>query len=149
MATCKVCSQPLFLDLDPDDFDEATASVAGDSTTVPDDLELRCGCHYHWQCLLDLSSQVALSLKCPSCDTRLVSTPDGPSATNPIFPNRHQNPQILTRYVNEGGPQDNLDILPLITEEAYLDANPTARPARAYLVKLTNSPIAISRIDSR
>jgi hypothetical protein len=42
-------------------------------------------------------------------------------------------PQILTRYHNEGGIQENLDILPLITEEAYLDANPTARPARALM----------------
>jgi hypothetical protein len=40
---------------------------------------------------------------------------------------------VLTRYHNEGGVQDNLDIFPLIKEEAYLSANPAARPARAYL----------------
>lgn len=38
---------------------------------------------------------------------------------------------IFTRYTNEGGIQENLDILPSITEEAYLENNPEARPARA------------------
>jgi len=40
---------------------------------------------------------------------------------------------VLTRYHNEGGVQEGLDISALITEEAYLDANPAARPARALL----------------
>jgi hypothetical protein len=40
---------------------------------------------------------------------------------------------VLTRYHNEGGIQENLDIFSLIKEEAYLSANPSARPARAYL----------------
>jgi hypothetical protein len=42
--------------------------------------------------------------------------------------------QILTRYTNEGGVQNNLDILPLITEEAYLDAHPSERTAKAFMV---------------
>ena len=42
-------------------------------------------------------------------------------------------PRVLTRYINEGGLQESLDILPLIVEEAYLDANPAARPARAFM----------------
>lgn len=41
---------------------------------------------------------------------------------------------MLTRYHNEGGIQENLDIFPLIKEEAYLSANPAARPARAYMI---------------
>jgi len=53
MATCKSCGQALVLELDPDDFDEATSSVAGGSpTVVPDDLELPCGCHFHWYVVL-------------------------------------------------------------------------------------------------
>lgn len=52
--------------------------------------------------------------------------------TGPLLPNFPE-PRILTRYLNEGGLQENLDILPLITEEAYLDANPAARPARALM----------------
>jgi hypothetical protein len=85
------------------------------------------------QCLLDESSEVALSPKCPSCHIGLISTPSGTSATNSLTPGRPRNPQILTRYINEGGVQENLDILPLITEEAYLEANPAARPARAFM----------------
>jgi hypothetical protein len=84
------------------------------------------------QCLLDESSKVVLSLKCPSCQSALISTPPSPSATNSLTSGR-QSPQILTRYTNEGGVQDNLDILPLIIEEAYLEANPSARPARALM----------------
>jgi hypothetical protein len=70
------------------------------------------------QCLLDESPKVAMDASCPICQTVLAA------------PDSHQ---ILTRYTNEGGIQEALDILPLITEEAYLTANPVARPARAYL----------------
>ncbi len=76
------------------------------------------------QCLLDESTQVALSLTCPACDNSIVSTSSGPQ------------PHILVRYHNEGGIQTNLDILPLITEEAYLESNPTARPARAFMTSM-------------
>ncbi|CRK37038.1 hypothetical protein BN1708_007293 [Verticillium longisporum] len=40
---CKECSDPLVLELGPDSDGEEEA------TTVPDDLELRCGCHFHWK----------------------------------------------------------------------------------------------------
>lgn len=72
----------------------------------------------HRQCLLDESPKIFPTLSCPSCNTHLSSS---------------QSPQVLTRYHNEGGIQDSLDIFPLIKEEAYLSANPAARPARAYL----------------
>ncbi|KAI9736818.1 MAG: hypothetical protein M1818_005869 [Claussenomyces sp. TS43310] len=142
MAVCKACSQPLVLELDPDDFNEATASAAGGSSSiVPDDLELPCGCHFHWQCLFDTSSTIAQTLRCPSCNTTLASPSYTSGASYPILsptaaaaaPPPPSKPQILTRYTNEGGPQASLDILPLLTEEAYLDAHPAARPARAYL----------------
>jgi hypothetical protein len=44
-----------------------------------------------------------------------------------------QQPRILVRYHNEGGIQTGLDIFPLVREEAYLEVNPAARPARAFL----------------
>lgn len=49
---------------------------------------------------------------------------------------------MITQYHNEGGVQDNLDIFPLIMEEAYLEANPTARPARAFLTMCGEGDIA-------
>jgi len=85
------------------------------------------------QCLLDESSVVAVSLKCPSCHTGLISTLPGSFTTNSLTPSHPQAPQIFTRYENEGGVQENLDILPLIIEEAYLEANPSARLARAFM----------------
>jgi len=84
------------------------------------------------QCLLDESPQIALSLACPVCDNSIVSTSPGPPAMSSILSASPQ-PHVLARYHNEGGVQENLDILPLISEEAYLDAHPAARPARAFM----------------
>jgi hypothetical protein len=43
------------------------------------------------------------------------------------------NQQVLCNLHNEGGLQENLDILPLLTEESYLKAYPEERRARAFL----------------
>jgi len=141
MATCRICSQNLTVELDPESFDEATSSSVGQASTAPDNLLLACGCHFHWQCLLDESPQIALSLACPACDNSIVSTTPGTSATNSISPSSPK-PRVLARYHNEGGVQENLDILPLITEEAYLDANPQARPARAFMTMCAEGDIS-------
>ncbi|RYP18110.1 hypothetical protein DL765_004122 [Monosporascus sp. GIB2] len=125
MTTCRACEDPLTLQVE----DEETEQLQ----SVPDDLQLPCGCHFHWQCLLDQSTEVAVSLKCPSCGTQLAANAAGPSVMNPFL---HSSPEVSipTRYTSEGGVDENLDILPTITEEAYLAANPEARPARAYHV---------------
>ena len=94
------------------------------------------------QCLLDESPRIAISLACPACNTSIISAGSGPSATNQFFSAASQKPQVLTRYHNEGGIEKNLDILPLITEEAYLDANPAARPARAFMTMCGEGDIA-------
>lgn len=41
--------------------------------------------------------------------------------------------QLLCNIINEGGFQKDLDILPLLTEEAYLKAYPEERRCRAFL----------------
>jgi hypothetical protein len=49
MENCKICSQELKVELEPEDFDEATSSaVGGEVSSAPDDLLLTCGCHFHW-----------------------------------------------------------------------------------------------------
>ncbi|KAI6779477.1 RING protein [Emericellopsis cladophorae] len=48
---------------------------------------------------------------------------------------------VFARYTNEGGLQPNLDILPAITEEAYLLNQPEARPARAFQVMCAEGDI--------
>ncbi|KAF5022220.1 hypothetical protein F66182_5735 [Fusarium sp. NRRL 66182] len=109
MSLCKFCDEALVLRLDPEDVDEP--SVAGPSeSSVPDDLELPCGCHFH-------------------C-TYLPVNNDGPSVTN-TFLSTPPGSSIFTTYTNEGGVQEKLDILPSITEEAYLESYPETRPARA------------------
>ncbi|KAK4229307.1 hypothetical protein QBC38DRAFT_113540 [Podospora fimiseda] len=131
MATCKICSDPLTLTLEPDSDSETESQTQSSSPhIVPDDLLLPCACHFHWQCLLDQAPTIAISLTCPSCNTYLPSTPPGQSSTNPFLPSS-SSAQILTTYTNEGGTQQNLDILPVLTEEAFLSSHPEARPARA------------------
>ncbi|KAM4065933.1 zinc finger domain-containing protein [Hirsutella rhossiliensis] len=124
MSRCKACDEPLVLGVDDDQGDDASPD------TVPDDLQLGCGCHFHWECLMEEASAVALSLKCPSCESFLAVNRAGPSSTNPFLQSASGTP-ILARYNNEGGVQEQLDIFPSITEEAYLQNNPEARPARA------------------
>jgi hypothetical protein len=52
MSKCRSCEQDLVIELDPDSFDEATASASvGSSVTAPDDLLLPCACHFHWSVL--------------------------------------------------------------------------------------------------
>jgi len=44
MSTCKACDEPLVLRVDEDEDEGAN----NENQTVPDDLELQCGCHFHW-----------------------------------------------------------------------------------------------------
>lgn len=76
-----------------------------------------CGCHFHWQCLLEAYEVT----ECPHCHRTLVTTSDEGVQ------------QLLCNLNNEGGLQENLDILPLLTEETYLKAYPEERKARAFL----------------
>ncbi|KAI1341390.1 hypothetical protein F5Y15DRAFT_355185 [Xylariaceae sp. FL0016] len=124
-SKCKVCDEPLFFEVE----DEEQAEDQG--SRVPDDLELPCGCHFHWQCLLDQSSSISISLQCPSCDSQLAQNTAGPSSTN-AFRHVSSNVAINARYSNEGGVEENFNILPAVTEEAYLESQPAARKARAF-----------------
>ncbi|KAI1331838.1 hypothetical protein F5Y16DRAFT_245016 [Xylariaceae sp. FL0255] len=135
MTTCKVCEDPLVVEVEDEEAEDT-----GMQKTVLDDLELSCGCHFHWQCLLDQSSELAISLKCPSCESLLAENSAGPSVTNAFLPST-AGVSILTRYTNEGGVQEGFDILPSITEEAYLEANPEARPARAFHVMCSEGDV--------
>ena len=42
MSACKLCKEPLFLNVEEEDVEEEK---------VPDDLALSCGCHFHWYVL--------------------------------------------------------------------------------------------------
>ncbi|KAF2011941.1 hypothetical protein BU24DRAFT_266827 [Aaosphaeria arxii CBS 175.79] len=123
MSTCVSCNQPLVLELEEEEDDysmEASSSgkaPAAAPETVPDDLHLNCGCHFHWDCLL----QAYQITQCPNCNKDITST----SSTG--------QQQVLCNLHNEGGLQENLDILPLLTEESYLRAYPEDRKCRAFL----------------
>ena len=49
--TCAACQEPLLVLLQSDSEDEEVSTsknTAGDGDSVPDDVELTCGCHFHW-----------------------------------------------------------------------------------------------------
>lgn len=69
------------------------------------------------QCLLDSYSMS----ECPSCGKNLMTT----------TPSGEQ--QLSCSLKNEGGLQERLDILPILTEESYLKAYPEERRCRAFL----------------
>ncbi|KAK3064818.1 hypothetical protein LTS18_003628 [Coniosporium uncinatum] len=124
MAVCVSCQKPLVVELQDSDSDEdvemgeSSSSAGVSSNTLPDDVHLNaCGCHFHWQCLLDAYSLT----DCPNCHTSL---------TNPTASGGQA---ILCTLHNEGGIQQDLDILPLLTEESYLKAYPEDRKCRAFM----------------
>lgn len=136
-STCKVCNQSLLVPVSDSDDDEVVAgpssAAAAAADTIPDDLLFPCGCHYHWQCALDQASHIAVHLTCPSCDAYLPTNQSGPSVTNPVFHTSQQLPSVPCRYASDGGVEENYDILPVLTEEAYLEGHPSERRSRAFL----------------
>ncbi|SPO07147.1 uncharacterized protein DNG_09841 [Cephalotrichum gorgonifer] len=116
LDACKVCEERLFMSVVDDE---------GAEQLVPDNLLLPCDCHFHWECLVSQADQIVSSLQCPSCGASLAPS-SGSSSSSAAA-----QPPILTTYVSEGGVEENLDILPVLTEESYLSAHPEARPARA------------------
>lgn len=47
----------------------------------------------------------------------------------------------MATYTSEGGVEPDMDILPTITEEAYLESHPEARPARAFQVMCSEGDV--------
>nr|OQO32111.1 hypothetical protein B0A51_00954 [Rachicladosporium sp. CCFEE 5018] len=119
---CAQCNLPLVLTLTPDSEDEEPTS--SDTNTLPDDVHLPCGHHFHWSCLLEAYETTS----CPACHTDISSPPPASSSSS-----QQADPQILVTLHNEGGLQQNLDIFPLLREEAYLRAFPEQRKCLAFL----------------
>lgn len=116
--TCAACEEPLLLSIESDSEDESTNGKAQHQhENVPDDVELSCGCHFHWECFLDAYTIT----ECPNCS----------KSTSSLSSTGQQ--QVLCTVRNEGGTQIDFDILPTATEEAYLRAYPEERKAHAFL----------------
>ena len=52
MAACVSCQQPLVHVLEPEEDEDVQMGsgkgAAPEPETVPDDVQLNCGCHFHW-----------------------------------------------------------------------------------------------------
>lgn len=141
METCKACGAPLTVLIQHEDegyLPDASSSDSKEGVLVDDDVELQCGCHFHWcvesvpnasisqnqlkniverLCLLDSYTYT----ECPRCGKDIIRITDQGSQ------------QVLCNIKNEGGFQAGLDILSLLTEECYLRTFPDERRARAFL----------------
>ncbi|PHH74569.1 hypothetical protein CDD82_4876 [Ophiocordyceps australis] len=122
---CKACREALVIHVGDEEQGEEV-------TTVPDNVTLGCQCHYHWECLMEQASAMMASLKCPSCHTHLPDKPVMASISET---------SIYALYSNEGCQDEEVDLLPSIKEEAYLQENPQARPARALHVMCSEGDV--------
>lgn len=125
-SLCAKCSHPLEVTIEPESDEDVPMDDGGNDihTTVPDDVHLLCGDHFHWECLID-SYELD---KCPKCNQTIITLPPSSSSTQ-----HHQQQQILVDLNNEGGLQRQIDIFPLLQEESYLRAYPEERKSRAFL----------------
>lgn len=128
MSLCATCATPLEVHVDlhdssSDDENEDVDMAGQGAHTVPDDVVLSCGDHFHWECLLD---NYELD-RCPKCSRDITSHPAAGSSTSAPAP------QILVDLHNEGGRQSQIDIFPILQEESYLRAYPDERKCRAFL----------------
>ncbi|KAL8692220.1 MAG: hypothetical protein Q9218_002720 [Villophora microphyllina] len=117
MSQCVTCDKALTVEIDSEGEEEYNVPESSSGTLVPDSVELQCGCHFHWQCLLDAYEIT----QCPNCSKEVSSH----SSTG--------SEQLLCNLDNEGGLQESLDILPILKEESYLKAFPEERRCRAFL----------------
>ncbi|CAK1366916.1 hypothetical protein CB0940_10278 [Cercospora beticola] len=133
-ATCAKCEKPLEVEVNNEDFsdEEGDISMNDDNNektpqTVPDDVLLSCGDHFHWECLLE-SYEIDT---CPKCSRDITTGAAAASSSSSSAPATET--QILVDLNNEGGLQHNLDIFPILKEESYLRAYPEERKCRAFL----------------
>lgn len=121
MKICSTCQNPLTVLVNPGDRQDADVVDASSSThhayMVDDDVELQCGCHFHWQCLLD----AYIVTECANCGNNVANGTE------------HVDQKVVCNIKNEGGLQEDVDILPLLLEESYLRAFPEERRPRAFL----------------
>ncbi|KAL1903305.1 hypothetical protein Sste5346_000590 [Sporothrix stenoceras] len=128
-SPCVACNEPLVF---PNE----------DGVEVPDDLQLTCGCHFHWQVpfpalspknLRVVAPAVASTLKCPSCGQNVASSSQVGAGSSSSAAAASETHQILTRYINESGLQEGYDIYSDIAEEAYYSTYPQFLRARPFL----------------
>ncbi|CAK7208256.1 hypothetical protein SBRCBS47491_000030 [Sporothrix bragantina] len=128
-SPCVACHEPLVF---PNE----------DGIEVPDDLQLSCGCHFHWECLFENAASVANSRTCPSCGQPIASSNQvGAGSSSSAAAAGPETFQILTRYINESGLQEGYDIYSDIAEEAYYATYPQLLRARPFLAMCSEGHI--------
>ncbi|USW56042.1 Putative Zinc finger, RING/FYVE/PHD-type [Septoria linicola] len=134
---CAKCEKPLEVEVQDEDFsdEEGDVSMSGGGEprqTVPDDVLLSCGDHFHWECLLEAYEIDT----CPKCSRNITSSHQQAGSSSSSSAARigsDAETKILVDLTNEGGLQQQIDIFPILKEESYLHAYPEERKSRAFL----------------
>ena len=136
-GACVGCHNPLGFLAEADDYDEEMGGTSnpGKGSYIDDDVHLRCVCHFHWsvtmcgiifmltddivyrECLLE----GYIVGDCPNCGKNLITRLESGEE------------QLLCDLKNEGGLQQELDILLLMNEEVHLKTFPEERKCQAFL----------------
>ena len=116
-SNCSTCNLPLFLEVYDDSDSEGSTPCSPGPEKIPDDVQLPCGCHFHWECLLGSYTVT----ECSNCGKNVAS----------FSPNGQQH--VLCTVKNESGVEIDYDILPAATEESYLRTFPDERQGYAFL----------------
>jgi hypothetical protein len=87
LDNCSICSEPLVIL-------SAVASDDTDEQEILDDVLLRCGDHFHWECITSHYMEAGDKNTCPSC-AQLVTDEQG---------------RLLVNVTNEGGVTNGFDL---------------------------------------
>jgi len=110
VGTCAICDEPLLV---PD-----TDSPKSTTTFFLDDVELNCHHHFRWSCFADYDREAPTNRSsCPACGSPTLSSSG----------------LLIVTIRNEGGVTENFNLGAELDEEAFYDAHPQLKCARAFL----------------
>ncbi|KAH7101928.1 ankyrin [Auriculariales sp. MPI-PUGE-AT-0066] len=125
---CSLCTDPLLSFSDPGESEDLQLEneMQIDSGLVLDDVELECGHHYHWQCVLDYAEENGPdAAACAVCAIPLYQGVG--------HGNDGEEGQFLVIVRNEGGETPDFDLGAEIAHQRFLAANPRIARAETFL----------------
>lgn len=131
---CGLCHQPLLIPQASLPAGERFSSSDDEDDDIPshmiDDVELLCGDHFHWDCLIQVSKLTpAEGLRsCPTCRKDVLTMTE-------------EGEKLLVQVRNEGGVTTNYDLGEEILSELALDSNPHLRRNQAFLTLMAQGDL--------
>lgn len=96
MSVCVVCNNPLEVEIerDEDEYDNSASSSskapAAEPETVPDDVQMNCGCHFHW---LAIPAGISTTISDLDIAGTVFSKPTKPQSARTAAKTSHPTPR--------------------------------------------------------